>query len=203
MKIASFAVSLLALIGVGFLLFKKPTEKKHNRPVITTRDSTGKEVIVAGARIAYVDMDSLENNYTYYKNKNAEITKEEDGLDAELEREYTSLQNDMIAFQQKAENGGFTSRADGESAQQKLGARQNALETKRKSMGTKLGKKRDDFTKEIYDNIKKVVKKFAEDKDYDYILYVQKEGAVVCNNNDLNITAEVITLMNESSPEKK
>lgn len=203
MKIASFALSVIALIGVAILFFRKPSDKKHSNPVITTKDSSGREVIVSGARIAYLDMDSLENNYTYYKNKNAEITKEEENLDTELEKEYSSLQNDMMAFQKKAESGGFTSRADGEAAQQGLVMRQNALESKRKTMGSKLGKKRDDFTQEIYNNIKKVVKKYAEDKDYDYVLYVQKEGAVVCNNDDLNITADVISLMNESSPEKK
>lgn len=203
MKIASFIMSLLALIGVGILLFKQPANQKHKTVINTTRDSTGKEVIVAGARIAYVDMDSLENNYTYYKNKNAEITKEEDNLDSELEREYTALQNDMMAFQKKAESGGFTSQADGEAAQQGLVMRQNALESKRKTKGSQLGKKREDFTKEIYSNIKNEVKKYAEEKDYDYVVYVQKEGAIVCNNDDLNITADIITLMNESSPSKK
>ena len=34
---------------------------------IISKDSTGKEVVVSGTRIAYVDIDTLEANYNYLK----------------------------------------------------------------------------------------------------------------------------------------
>ena len=60
MKNLPLVFSSLALIGVAILFGMNMKSNKKSRPeVITTKDSTGKEVIVSGARIAFVDIETL------------------------------------------------------------------------------------------------------------------------------------------------
>jgi hypothetical protein len=67
MKNLPIIFSSLALVGVAILFGMNLKSNKKSRPeAITIKDSTGKEVIVAGARIAFVDIDTLESNYDYF-----------------------------------------------------------------------------------------------------------------------------------------
>lgn len=196
MKNLPIVLSSLALIGVAILFGMNMKSNKKSRPaVITTKDSTGKEVIVAGARIAYVDIDTLESNYDYFKRRKVEFENRQKSIDAELEKMASSLQNEYAGLQKKAQDG-LMSQAEGEAAQQRLMAKQQELELKRQNLGAKYLKDQDVFNKEIHDNLHAYIEKYNEEKGYDYILSYSKDGSILFANKDLDVTQDIIDGMN-------
>ncbi|MBL7764682.1 MAG: OmpH family outer membrane protein [Chitinophagaceae bacterium] len=174
----------------------KTKDQKKSRQVITTKDSTGKEITLSATRIAYVDIDTLEAHYDYFKKKKSEFEARQKNIDGELERMANALQNEYIALQKKAQKGEL-SQSEGEAAQQKLMQKQQDLEIKRQSMGNKYLKDQEDFNKEIHDNLHAYIEKYNEEKGYDYILSYSKDGSILFANQDLDITNDIVKGMNE------
>lgn len=198
MKNLPIIFSSLALVGVAILFGMNLKSNKKSRPeVITIKDSTGKEVIVAGARIAFVDIDTLESNYDYFKKRKVEFENRQKSIDAELEKMANTLQNEYAGLQKKAQDG-LMSQAEGEAAQQRLMAKQQELELKRQNLGAKYLKDQDVFNKEIHDNLHKYIEQYNEEKGYDYILSYSKDGSILYANKGLDVTQDIIDGMNKS-----
>lgn len=196
MKSLPLILSSLALIGVAILFGINMKSNKKQRPaIITTKDSTGKEVVVAGARIAYVDIDTLESNYDYFKRRKVEFENRQKSIDTELERMASTLQNEYAALQKKAQDG-LMSQSEGEAAQQRLMAKQQELELKRQNLGAKYLKDQDAFNKEIHDNLHAYIEKYNDEKGFDYILSYSKDGSILYANKGLDVTQDIIDGMN-------
>ncbi len=202
MKNLSLVFSSLALIGVFVLFGMKLTEKKAPKPTITIKDSTGKEFILSSGKVGYIDIDTLESNYNYFKSKKAEFEVRQKNIDAELEKMSSSLQNEYNALQKQAQAGAL-SQSDGEAAQQKLLQRQQELELKRQNMGAKFLKDQEAFNKEIHDNLHQYIEKYNVEKGFDYILSYSKDGSILFANKDFDLTRDIIKGMNSETPNVK
>jgi len=202
MKYLPLVLSSLALIGVAILFGMRGNTKMPKTSLIKTKDSSGKEVVMSGVKIAYVDIDTLEANYDYFKKKKAEFETRQKNIDAELERMANALQNEYIALQKKAQNGEL-SQSEGEAAQQRLMQKQNELENKRSTLGNKYLKDQEDFNKEIHDNLHEYIKEYNEEMCYDYILSYSKDGSILYANDALDITRDVIEGMNNAKIKPK
>jgi outer membrane protein len=202
MKNLSLVFSSLALVGVFVLVGMKVTEKKMSKPTYTIKDSTGKAFILSGGKVGYVDIDTLESNYNYFKAKKAEFEVRQKNIDAELEKLASALQNEYNGLQKQAQ-AGTLSQADGEAAQQKLMQRQQDLELKRQNMGANFLKDQEAFNKEIHDNLHQYIEKYNVEKGYDYILSYSKDGSILYANKDLDLTRDIIKGMNSETPNSK
>ncbi len=202
MKNLSVVFSALALIGVFILFGMKFKEKKAPPPKITYRDSTGKEVLLNGGKVGFVDIDTLEANYNYFKLKKVEFEARQKSIDAELEKTANVLQNDYVSLQKQAQ-AGTLSQSDGEAAQQKLMQRQQDLDMKRQSLSAKFLKDQEAFNKEIHDNLHEYIEKYNIEKGYDYILSYSKDGSILYANKDLDLTRDIIEGMNSENKKPK
>jgi outer membrane protein len=202
MKNLSLVFSSLALVGVFILVGMKVSEKKMPKPTYTIKDSTGKEFILSGGKVGYVDIDTLESNYNYFKTKKAEFEVRQKNIDAELEKLASALQNEYNGLQKQAQ-AGTLSQADGEAAQQKLMQRQQDLELKRQNMGANFIKDQEAFNKEIHDNLHQYIEKYNVEKGYDYILSYSKDGSILYANKDLDLTRDIIKGMNSETMNSK
>ncbi len=158
--------------------------------------------MIAGGKIAYVDIDTLEANYDYFKRKKAEFETRQKNIDADLEKMANALQNEYVALQNKAQKGELT-QAEGEAAQQALMQKQQDLELKRQSLGSKYMKDQEAFNKEIHDNLHDYIKIYNEEKGYDYILSYSKDGSILYANDALDVTQDIIKGMNTKKADSK
>lgn len=196
MKHISTVLSALACIGVAYLLFsKKDSSTKSKSKIVKDNTSDGSNTANNG-KIAYVDIDTLEAYYDYFKKKKTEFESRQKSIDAELEKMANNIQNEYISLQQKAQKGEIT-QSEGEAIQQKLLQKQQELETKRQNLGSKYMKDHESFNKEIHDNLHKYVEEYNVDKGYDYILYNSKDGFILYANKELDITWDIIKGLNE------
>jgi len=202
MKNLPIVLSSLALVGVCILFGMKFSEKKAPKQVVTYRDSTGKEILLSGGKVGYVDIDTLESNYNYFKVKKAEFEIRQKNIDAELEKMASSLQNEYTNLQKQAQ-AGTLSQTDGEAAQQRLMQRQQELELKRQNLGAKFLKDQEVFNKEIHDNLHAYIEKYNVEKGYDYILSYSMDGSILFANKDLDLTQDIIKGMNNEKGSSK
>ena len=120
-------------------------------------------------RIAYVNIDTLEANYTYLKQKKDEFTKRQAGMEAELERSMMQLQKDAAEFSKKAQAGTLT-QSEGEAGQKRLLQMQETLEKRKNALTETLIKEQEAFNKDLHDRLDAFLKEYNADKSYYYIL---------------------------------
>lgn len=150
-------------------------------------------------RIAYVNVDSLQANYTFWKTEADALTAEQARVESELQRSAQQLQNDYASLQQKAQAGSL-SEAEGKAAQQRLGQMQQSLESRRANLAEQLQQKQLAFSEKLQKNIDDYLKVFNKDNKYDYIMSYSKAGPILYANPSLDITAEVLKGLNEYKP---
>lgn len=195
MKNLPLIFSSLSLIGVVVLFGMNLSSSKSGKSSSSARPAANGNVAGSGFKVAYVDIDTLEASYDYFKKKKAEFESRQKNIDAELERMANALQNDYISLQKKAEKGEL-SQAQGEEAQQSLLKRQQELELKRQNLAEKYMKDQEAFNKEIHDNLHAYIEKYNEEKGYDYILSYSKDGSILYANKELDVTEDIIKGMN-------
>ncbi len=193
-------LSILSFIGVcilGVLHFNG--NKKNNRiskPRIISGDSN-KSVIMQGANLAYVDIDTLEENYLSYKKRKAEFEVREKNIYNEIERGTKALQTEYSDAQRRAQ-AGTMSQAEQEGFQEKMMQKQQNLEVRKQDLSSKLMKDQDVFNKELHENIKGFLTGYAEEKGLDFVYFFTAEGlnSILYANKDLDITADVLDALN-------
>jgi outer membrane protein len=195
MKNVSTVLSTLAFIGVIilFCLYFSQSKKSASNG-ITTAAAGG----VAGGRIAFVNIDSLEAHSTVLKARNEEFKKKQEAMNTELQRSYQQMQNDATELQKKAQSNALT-QAEGDAAQKRLQQMQQSLESRKEALSDQLMKEQEEFSKDIKRRLDQFLENYNRDKHYDYIMSYTDAGAgraLLYANKQYDITSEVIKGMN-------
>lgn len=201
MKNLSIIFSSLALIGVFALLGLRLTDQKSPRSDRSVRKPSAEHAIPGGGRIAYVNIDTLEAHYDFFKAKKAEFESRQKSIDAELEKNAAGLQRDYETLRKQAQ-AGTLSQTDGEAAQQRLIQRQQDLEVKRQNLSEKFLSDREEFNKQIHDDLNAYIKEYNEEKGYDIIFTYTADGTMLYANPDFDITQDIIEGMNNKKSTK-
>lgn len=201
----------LSLAGIAFCcvtFFILPSCQNKNKSN-TTQGESSKGVShnekTAGIRVAYVNIDTLEAKYAYFKESKEAFEKKQNTVEAQLKSSATKLQNEYMSFQKKAQAGSLT-QAEGEAAQKRLGKMQEDLENKRQRLTTQLMEEQEKFTQKLQSQLDSFLLEFNKDQKYDYIFSYMKGGNILLANPNYDITAEVIKGMNkayQANKEKK
>jgi outer membrane protein len=185
----------IALGAMSALFLASCGDKKNTADNKSGSRAAEAPATAPSGKIAYVNLDTLEVSYEYFKLRKAEFEKKTAGMEAEVERLAQSFQNEYIAFQKKAQAGTLT-QSEGEAAQKKLGQMQQNIESRRQSLQTQLMKEQETFNKELQKRLDDYLVKYNADKGYDFILSYVKGGNILFANKALDITADVIKGMN-------
>lgn len=169
----------------------------NNKPAASTPAATSGGPVTG--KIAYVNVDTLQAKYTFWKSEADALTAEQARVESELQRSAQQLQNDIAAFQQKAQAGAL-SEAEGKAAQQRLGQMQQSLETRRSTLAEQLQEKQLAFSEKLQKNIDEYLAIYNKDNKYDYILSYSKVGQILYANKSLDITEDVLKGLNEYKP---
>ena len=200
MKNTAVVLSALALVGVVVLFilhFTGSNTRGSAGSIVTTSASPG------NIRVAFVDIDSFEANYEYLKQKREEFNKRQQSMQTELERSAQQLQNNIEAFQRKAQSGSIT-QSEGEATQRQLLQMQQSLQLREQSLTEQLLKEKDEFNETLRSQLDSFLTDYNKDGRYDYILSYSKVGSpILFANKELNITDDVIQGMNKRAPAQK
>ncbi|WP_276134958.1 OmpH family outer membrane protein [Polluticoccus soli] len=193
MKYLSLALSALALVGVIVLFATKSGNNKGGSHTHTAASATG-----TTGRIAYVDIDTLEANFTYLKTKREDFAKRQEGMKRELQGSAAQMQRDIQDVQRKAKAGTLTE-AEYAAAERRVQQMQQSLQTREAALTEQLLKEQDEFNKELQSRLDAFLTEYNKDKGYDYILSYSRSGHILYRNKDLDITQDVIEGMNKTN----
>lgn len=181
---------LFVLVGVLFFLHFKG-EKKTVAPVVVSSD--GKTV--TSGLIGYIDIDSFQENYGYFKAKKAELEASQANMESELNRKVSAFQNEYAKLAQKAQT---MTEEEGMAAQEKLAKQQQDIEQRKAQMEDKFANQMADFNKTLENKIIEYLKKYNADGKYAYILpYSRSQINLLYVTPTYDLTGEVLKGMNE------
>ena len=152
----------------------------------------------SGVRMAFVRMDSLQNQYTYFQELNEEFAAEEQKIVAELQRRQQIFQENVELYQQEAPRMTDRQRqlneADLARVQQQYlqveQAAQASLMKKQSELGNQLKADMDAASEELKDEL-----------NLDFILLYQEGSQLLYASPEYDITARMVELLNKRHEE--
>lgn len=182
-------IILFALVGHLYYLNSKLTKNSGSQIVMPPASQSG------GARIAYVNGDTLDANYEWLKEQKEAIQQRMDNAEKSLSNKEEALMKDAAALQEKFQSGTMT-QADAEKADMALRQRAQKLEEEKARLSKSLGEDQKKAFNDLYANVETKLKTLSSQIGYDYILSYSRGGQILLANDSLDITKQVLELLN-------
>lgn len=195
MKNVSLILNVVLLAAVAYLFYLQFSGK--NTAAGVTKHKTDSVAAAPVFRMAYFEMDSIDNNYEMIKDVRKELGKKEDANNAEamrLEKKY----NDRLQQLQKT----VTTPEQNEAAKQELMQLQQSIGKEKQTMMETYTEYQSRRLKDIQKRIEDFLNKYNSDKRYSYIMSYEP-GMFFYKDTSFNITADVIKGLNEDYKLKK
>ncbi|MBS1753971.1 MAG: OmpH family outer membrane protein [Ferruginibacter sp.] len=195
MKNLSLALNIILALAVGYLYYydfsgKKvaDTAEKLNMNAAALQNNGHQPLL------AYVDLDSLNENITYIKDRRKELEAEMKAIETEQENAYRGLQAQKDNFLKR---GAAITEEEAQVFQGKLIEQQQAIDQKKQNQSQKLNEKSFNIMDGIQKKLKEFLADYNKDKKYMYI-FTTGNGLdyMVYKDSALNITKDVIKGMN-------
>jgi len=184
-------LNIFLVIGVAvlFYLFFSNKEKKgaigQNKK---TSDPTSSTVF----KIAYFDMDSIEANFSLFKDMQKEVSKKEDSMQTVLNSARMALQNKYKKYQEQGTT--MTEEqvkvASEELRQMDMGIKNSEMTLNQSFQNFYMNKQQ-----EVISQIKKYCLEFNKDGKYSFIIS-NEPGLVYYKDTTYNITSELLKGLN-------
>ncbi|MHB8258999.1 MAG: OmpH/Skp family outer membrane protein [Bacteroidia bacterium] len=205
MKYLSLIINIVLIAAVAVLFYMNISLKKNVEAMSGATSQTAvlqtptilatNNVNLKDAKIAYLNIDSLDYKYQYIIDNSKEYANKQAAIENQLNSMATKFQNDYQEFQQAAQAGikGEAElnkqKAQLEQEQADAAAKQKQLE----NLGEEVGKKRIDMLKKVSDFIAKY-----NNGKFDYILAYTTSNisSVLYAKPGLDITKEIVDGLN-------
>lgn len=191
MKNISLILNLVLLGLTGYLYYLHFSSKKtsHAGPAQTTVS----ENLTNNCNVAYIDLDSLQNNYFYYKKIKEDFERKQSAANNEILTMQKKYQNRAMQLQQKA---AAMNPAQQEEAMQEIAKMQQDLQDKKQGIDNDLFNYNSKMKEDILMRIQNFLKDYNKDGKYSYI-FSYEPGFMFYKDSTLNITADVISGLNQ------
>ena len=168
------------------------------QPAASTETSgAANEVAIQGAKIGYIDTDSVLAGYTYLSGQTEILRKREADATASLERKQRTLQDQVASFQRRAQAGNMTPKAiENETAL--LTRKDQELQEEYQRLSQEFQGETIRLQNELGNVLERVVKEVQAEEGYDYILSYGSGSPVLGINEKYNLTSKVLERMNAS-----
>lgn len=147
--------------------------------------------------IAYINIDSLLQNYTYSKDLNEVLIRKRENAQATLTQKARQLDTEMREFQRKHENNAFLSEQSFKSQQQALVKKQQDLQALEENLTQELVKEQQKMNEQLRDSIYKFLITYNKDKKYQMIISNTMNDNIMVADPIYNITNDVVEILNK------
>ena len=187
---------LAAAVALALTACNKTNETETTDSFDATENVATDDAPTTGLRIAFVEVDSLMEQYKFCQDYNLLLTKKGENAQSTLQAKQRDLQNYAASIQKKYEAGEYTTRDELERAQASLERRQQELaELEQRLMG-ELANEQAQLTMELRDSIQAFLRSYNRDRKFDYILSRQGDNILFANPR-YDITKDVVAGLNK------
>ena len=183
-SVSSFVLSSVLVLG-----FTQCSQQATNANV----QQEQVPVAVSGLKIAYIDVDSLLANYTFYQDLAEEMTRKEENYRLVLTEDNNKLQKEIEEHQKKLNNGVYSSAERAESEQNRLLKKQQSLQEKAQKYSIELDNEGAANSQKISETVDDYIKEYNKTRGYNLII---SKTSLLFADQALNITAEVLEGLN-------
>lgn len=195
MKNLSLVLNVILVLAVGFLYYYDFSGKKTEAVAAKLGNSyMGSDSNGYRPPLAYVELDSLNENITFIKEKRRELEAEMKRIEQDQEDGYRGLQAQKDNFLKR---GAAITEEEAQVFQGKLIDQQQKIDTRKQELSQKLNEKSFGIMEDIQKKLKEFLTEYNKDKKYMYI-FTTGTGLdyMVFKDSTLNITNDVIKGMN-------
>lgn len=190
-------LNLFLLLAVAVLFYLHFSSSKTPKEKITANNTTTQKE--TDCRIAYFEMDSIENSFTVVKEVKNELGREEDRMNSEMSSLEKKYRDKITQYQSQAAT---MTQVQSEMANRDVLQMQETIKGKKQELDSKyqdfyMRKMRDVKTK-----IEDYLKEYNSKKGYSYIV-AYEPGLFYYKDTIYNITPDVIKGLNERYQKKK
>jgi len=180
----------LAAIGLSILASCSQSSAVENTEKGIPPGNTDK-----GIRLAYVRIDSMQNQYNYFQELAKELMAEEEEIVADLQKRQITLQENIELYQQEASKMTQSERNANEADLMRVQQQYMQIE---QAAQEQLLRKQADLTKMLRADMDKAIAVLKDELNLDFILLYEEGGQIIYANTDFDITERMVTLLNES-----
>ena len=197
MKNILLTINILLLLLVGYLYYLHFHDSK-SKTVEEVKSSVNNNVDQK-AKVAYIDLDSLQNNYSYYKKIKADFEHRQSTANDEITSMQKKFQARAVQLQQKAAT---MNQKEQEMAMQEINKMQQDLQTRKQGIDNDLYNYNSKMKEDILNRIENFLKDYNKDGRYSYI-FSYEPGFMFYKDSTLDITPDVIDGLNKLYSENK
>src|SRR5690242_8689414 len=195
MKNILLTINIILLVLVGYLYYLHfhtdgAKAVTHSSSVNTSADNKSK--------VAYIDLDSLQDNYGYYQKLKIDFEHKQESANDQLAALQTKYQNRAMQLQQKAAT---MTQKEQAAAMEEINKMQQELQERKQKVDNDLYNENSKMKQDILTRIEDFLKTYNKDGKYSYI-FSYEPGFMFYKDSTLNITPDVISGLNKLDSEK-
>lgn len=164
--------------------------KKENKPTAGTNAGAAQ----TQGKIAYVDLDSVQEKYTFFIEGKAQIESRLNTYQSAMQQKETALQNLQANIQKRLQGGKITSEDQYKKEVAQYQAQEQAYVKYRQQAQEEMQKIQDEFNQALLDSVNNFIAVFNKDKRYTYIL---NKATCVYADPACDITDQVVEGLNK------
>jgi len=191
------AVLVLAVAALFFLHFKYHKQLDTISEKVVRQDTMAKRPL----RIAYVDLDSIQEKYEYYREKMTEFERKKESADRDLNNSFQKIENERVAFVQR---GNSITQVEAEAFQRDYTRKMQNLENQKRTVESQIQTDGIRTMDELRKRINDFLEEYNKEKNYSYIFsYSTGLNVLFYKDTANNITNEVVAGLNEAYKKTK
>jgi outer membrane protein len=184
-------LNIVLLLAVGFMYYLYIQYTRDDRHRIKDANSQ----LANAFKIAYFDIDTLENYYEYSKQVRSYLMKKDSINQGELSKMLGNINNEIKQYNQTSQ---ATSQVQQSSFQQKMQELQNEYEKQGTLLAQQLQTESFQKIQQVRIKIQQFLKDYCKEKGYAYVLSTQEYDNVVYYKDTIrNITADLVQKLND------
>lgn len=197
MKNILLPLNILLLLAVAVLFYLHFSQAKSGASLpktVVSGDSTQQGP--ASLKIAYVDLDSIQEKYDYYKEKMNDFERKKENADRDLNNAFQKIENERVAFVQKGQS---ITQVEAENFQREYTRKMQNLENQKRNLENSIQQEGVKTMEELKKKINEFLDQYNQSRGYSYIFsYSSNINMLFYKDTALNITNEVIQGLNEA-----
>ena len=189
---------LAAAIVVLFVLQFAGKKESNAAPTFVSGEETAELL-----PIAYINVDSLLENYNYSIDLNERILKMQEDYRVDINQRTNMLRNEVADFERKVNNNAFLTRERAEQENNRLIKKQEELQNYAAKKNEELTLMQMDLNAQLRDTIVSQLKIFNESRGYQVIFSNTMGDNILLASPVYDITAEFLEILNKNSSSNK
>ncbi len=178
----------MAAVGLSIMAScSQPASVENTEKAIPTGNTD------KGIRLAYVRIDSMQNQYNYFQELAEELMAEEEEIVADLQKRQITLQENIELYQQEAPKMTQSERAANEADLMRVQQEYMQIE---QAAQEQLLRKQSDLSNMLKADMDKAIAVLKDELNLDFILLYEEGGQIIYANTEFDITERMVNMLN-------